>query len=225
MRNKLKLFLSIALIAALSLFAFSACKKTEPEPKITYEQDGIIYTYEKEHGGFFVTGFSDGASADNLIFVESISTESVSAEVIGIAPNAFAMTDVKYVRIHSGIKSIGDYAFKHCANLQDVSFADNSLLNDIGDYAFAYCKKLAKFDLGQNTKLTKLGGSAFRGNTALEEIRLPASLTIVGEYCFSDSYNVAIYIAKSASEVQSLISSGSWSAVWNKDGAQNVYYA
>ena len=46
-----------------------------------------------------------------------------------------------------GVETIGNYAFRGCAELASVSLS--AVLTEIGDYAFSGCAKLAKPTLAQ----------------------------------------------------------------------------
>lgn len=100
------------------------------------------------------------------------------------------------VNISSSIKTIGDYAFKGCANLKTVEFSG---VLDIGDYAFEGCSSLENvnipetvIDIGihafkncvdlenitinrENDYITELGANAFYGCSSLNTIQVPGS--------------------------------------------------
>jgi len=80
----------------------------------------------------------------------------------------------------SALKSIGDYAFYHCSNINGVVLPDS--LQSIGDYAFA------DTDLTQiylPDSLRSIGTRAFYGAEALQDVRFPHSLEAVEEQAFA----------------------------------------
>ena len=107
-----------------------------------------------------------------------------------------------YISVSSGGKkfSIGSYTFQNCTSIKEVilSSADTSIV--LGDYLFDGCTNLAyvnktKVDGTEETpvylsrfpdQLVYLGKYSFR-NTALSRVRMPDSLTSLGETLRGDS--------------------------------------
>ena len=89
-------------------------------------------------------------------------------------------TSLKQVTLTSGATSVGNYAFNGCTALQ--SFAAAESLASIGQYAFEGCTALNSVIVAEG--LTSIGNYAFKGATALKEISLPSSLTSLGTYAF-----------------------------------------
>jgi hypothetical protein len=86
------------------------------------------------------------------------------------------------------IKTIGDYAFYGCTALTGVLEAANlssvyGALTTIGTFAF-YNSGVTSADLDGCTKPLTIGANAF-GNSDLQTLKLPSSLTTVGDYAFS----------------------------------------
>lgn len=108
-----------------------------------------------------------------------------------------------YISVSSGGKKgfyIGSYTFQNCTSIKEVilSSADTSIV--LGDYLFDGCTNLAyvnktKVDGTEETpvylsrfpdQLVYLGKDSFR-NTALSRVRMPDSLTSLGETLAGDS--------------------------------------
>lgn len=110
---------------------------------------------------------------------------------------------IEKIEIGENVKSIGDYAFYHCAALERVEFKATALVSigryafwmdgaleeiqipatvtEIGDSAFAYCAALTSVS-AQN--LSTLGASAFAGCTALEVATFDGALTALPSRVF-----------------------------------------
>lgn len=73
------------------------------------------------------------------------------------------------VSLASGVKLIGDYAFRGCAKLTSISIPNG--ITNIGDWAFMGCTGLTAIDI-PNT-VTYIGMSAFEGCTGLKSVNIP----------------------------------------------------
>ncbi|WP_300905623.1 leucine-rich repeat domain-containing protein [uncultured Bacteroides sp.] len=81
------------------------------------------------------------------------------------------------------LEEIPDYAFYSCYSLQAVTFP--ATLKNIGEGAFDYCKKIRSIDLSA-TSLTKIK-SWFSGIDSLRIVKLPNTVTEIGNSAFTDS--------------------------------------
>ena len=80
------------------------------------------------------------------------------------------------------IRSVGDYAFFDCSNLDHVSCGATK----IGAYAFYGCDELIEFKFWEN--LNEIGYAAFGGCSALETVNLKeTSISTILPNTFSDS--------------------------------------
>ena len=79
-------------------------------------------------------------------------------ELTHIGNSAFAWCNFSSLKLPSGLKYIGDWAFTDCINLSDISLPDN--MEYLGDCAFVNCEKL--YSLYLPPKLNHIGESAFR---------------------------------------------------------------
>ncbi len=86
----------------------------------------------------------------------------------------------KEVTIPSNVKTIGNMAFNHLADVEKVVIP--SSVAKIEPYAFAGCTGLKEVSLGQG--LVEIGNYAFSGCTALEDVFVPGSVTRFGEGVF-----------------------------------------
>ena len=98
----------------------------------------------------------------------------VLPEGVGSIGNyAFRGTQLLDIHIPASVKSIGERAFYEI-RIEEVSFAENSLLASIGNYAFYRCSNLKEFIMPDG--VTSVGNDAFRGCTSLRKMHLSESL-------------------------------------------------
>ncbi len=120
------------------------------------------------------------------------------------APWNNSSDSVKTVVIQPGVTSIGDYAFKECRSLTNITIADGvtrigerafgspllttidipSGVTSIGDHAFYYCSSLKSVTIPEG--VTSIGDYAFSGCTSLTSVTIPSTVTSVGNNAFYD---------------------------------------
>ena len=129
----------------------------------------------KEIGGYIF----NGCSALTEVYIPS--TLQVIPE------RAFqGCTSLPAIALSAGIEHIGDAAFKGCTALQSVkSQGGANNVKTIGERAFCDCSSL--YDVRLSNGLTSIGIYAFAGCTKLENLTLPAKLTTIGDFAFSNS--------------------------------------
>ena len=120
----------------------------------------------------------------------------------GKTPWSDYKSSIQYVRLASGITSIGNYAFNGCYNLQSVdmpatitqigkeAFRNCSDLvlsglhegvTAVGDYAFAYCAQITSFNIPSS--LTTIPVGMFYSGS-LASITFPNQLTTIDNWAF-----------------------------------------
>lgn len=111
---------------------------------------------------------------------------------------------IKHLKLFGSIKTIDEYAFNNCINLEDVtgsfvtpgyhSFANCESLKSIvisdeatyvGRSAFDGCVSLRTVTIGN--KVNTIGSSAFHGS-GLKSLYIPASVAKIEEYAFYGCY-------------------------------------
>lgn len=108
---------------------------------------------------------------------------------VSIANYAFSgQNGIKSLTIPASVQSIGDYAFRYCRMLEEVSFAEGSSLTTVGDYAFQGCFSLKEIAFPQT--VSSLGGYIFRYDFSLEKVTMPATVTTIGNYMFQYNYSL-----------------------------------
>ncbi len=113
-------------------------------------------------------------------------------------------TNLSEIQLQPTFKRIGDSSFANCTSLNTITFPatlvsigdkafynsgltsvllDNSpALASIGDFAFAECKQLESVSMGNST--TTLGKGLFFDDTALSQVQLPASASVIPAFTF-----------------------------------------
>lgn len=102
-----------------------------------------------------------------------------------IEPNTFEGCNLKYVHLPSCLVSIMDNAFNSNCELRNIDFPDS--LETLGNYAFAYCSKLERINLRDSVKF--IGDLCFY-QCAIQEVRIPSSLTNLGIRPFNGITNI-----------------------------------
>lgn len=179
-------------------------KITVPENNNYLEADEELpIIYKKENG-------ERGAI---LLIYGELSGDYTNFKIAGgtsIGSRAFAgQTELETVYIPASVQTIGDYAFQNCVNLKKVIIAQDSVLTKIGTGAFMNCYKLEAINLENATHLAEFGdgnygsspdnatynGLFMNAGTKSEnplKIKLPASVTTLGKYMFTNSGAVEI---------------------------------
>lgn len=102
--------------------------------------------------------------------------------VISIGNEAFrSCVSLKSISIPQETTFLGDYAFKDCKSLANITFFDNSITT-IGDSVFMSCDRLNIIKIPYG--VTSIGSSAFWGCDALNMIDIPGSVTSIEDEAF-----------------------------------------
>ncbi|ASJ89219.1 MAG: putative surface protein bspA-like [Candidatus Malacoplasma girerdii] len=113
--------------------------------------------------------------------------DTVSGKVVtGIANAAFKdcalLTSVTFAE-GSKLTSIGDRAFDSCSALTSINIPSG--VTSIGGWAFSGCFKLISITFAEGSKLTSIGKNAFWVCSALTSITIPSGVTSIGKEAFS----------------------------------------
>lgn len=146
-------------------------------------------TIPAEHEGLPVIAIGDNAFANDRT---SLVTLTIPSTVKRIGFKAFAyQTSLLSVSVGDGVSSIGAGSFYACSSLESVTLGDG--MREILADAFSGCSSLNRVDLGERVR--RIQDSAFADCTSLEELRLPTSITVLGNAPFSGSGLKNIYFA------------------------------
>ncbi len=105
---------------------------------------------------------------------------------------------IETVTLGPDVEEIGLYAFQNCTNLKEVNFDDAIGVLDAG--VFKGCSSLKVADFSEST-LATIGYEAFAGCTSLEEIKIPETLSDIGDFAFADTKFKEIEFGKNINAV------------------------
>ena len=125
-----------------------------------------------------VTGL--GTCTDTKVVIPCETPEGLT--VVQIADKAFIESNVTEVIVPETVTSIGNHAFRYCANLTSVRLTDH--ITSIGSFAFSNCLNLTYFVMPAG--ITKISNSMFMGDLSLKTIIIPDSVTDIGNFAFRD---------------------------------------
>ena len=134
--------------------------------------------------------FLMNVSLENVVTAEGLTTVGVQA---------FAGCEkLETILMPSTLSSIAGGAFYKCSSLNTVNLAKTSM-DTISVNCFSACPKLTNVDLPHN--LSWISRLAFYGCTALSELKLPASVTTIGEKAFLEDPNLMITVPEELTDV------------------------
>lgn len=159
----------------------------------TFTQEGFVFE-ENEDGSLCVKGLDDkNEEIDSIIIPAEINSKKVTM----IGDEAFENKEnIKTVIISANVESIGEEAFRYCKNITEVNIPDS--VKKIGRGAFSGCSSLKNVTLSKN--LEELEYEAFWG-CPIEQIELPDSLIIIGEWAFCSTDLTRIKIPEGVEEI------------------------
>ena len=136
---------------------------------------------------------------DNGFIVYADKTEKLLVNYVGsendlVIPNYItkihhhALEDSQFstIIIPKTVTVIGEYAFKECSFLTEITIPDSVV--EIGDGAFRFCYNLHTVWIGNGVQ--KIGDFAFHDCKSLTNIHIPEGITYIGEQTFMDCENL-----------------------------------
>ena len=116
----------------------------------------------------------------------------------------------------TGLTTIASGAFYDCDALETVDMSEATSLSSIGYRAFYDCDNLETADMSGATSLATIGEDAFYSCDNLATVRIPASVTQVGNSAFENSYNITCADFGSISSLCRIAYGNSYSnPLWN----------
>ena len=143
----------------------------------------------KTIGNYAFSGCSSLRSITNLPELEtigdyafkgcsSLETFNIPNSVTSIGKNAFEnCASLRNVIIPNGITSISNSAFKGCSSITSIVIPE--AITSIGDSAFENCESLRVLYFASELYLKTIGSYAF-SSTALEDVKIPTSVSSIG---------------------------------------------
>lgn len=139
---------------------------------------------------------------------------------------------MKTVIIKNTVKRIEAYAFAQCLTIKEIKFEAGSTLESIGerafegvyieeiilpaslitigDYAFNHCQSLNKVVFEEGSRIESIGNGAFYSSQFFEEIRIPISITSIGENAFAWTGIVNLYFDGTLEEWEKVEKGNNW---------------
>lgn len=109
--------------------------------------------------------------------------------VIDIGASAFEGCHIEGVTIPASVRMVGSNAFSHCHELKEVTFAEESVLEEVGERAFSYCKRLKGCEYPAGVQ--RVAAGTFSGCEQLNTFSIPSEARSVDSDAFGgcDSLN------------------------------------
>lgn len=127
---------------------------------------------------------------------DSVSELVIPASITKIGPRAFAGASIRSVRMHDGVRSIGNFAFSRCGNLEAAELPAG--LEEISPFAFSNCRKLSTIKLPNGVR--KIGRHAF-DLAKLDTLEMPDGLETIEDNSFAMCNLNELYIPSSVKTV------------------------
>jgi hypothetical protein len=96
--------------------------------------------------------------------------------------NSSEQREFSSIKIHHGVKSIGEGAFYACSNFKSIEIPNS--VTSIGDMAFCGCTGLTSIEICNSVR--SIGNYAFSYCSGLTSITIPNSVTSIGDIAFKD---------------------------------------
>lgn len=96
--------------------------------------------------------------------------------------------DYNNIKVPSGVKTIGRYAFSDCQEIEKITLPDSVLY--IEDYAFYWCTNLAEINIPSDVRYIgkyafyDCGTLRYEENMPINNVWIPKSVKYIGEYAF-----------------------------------------
>ena len=143
-------------------------------------------------GGYTVTAIGDKAFYDcrgltSVTIPQSVTSigdrafdECIHLKTLSFGENSFGEN------IETNIKTIGNYAFFHCNDLESVTIPQS--VTSIGREAFRFCNKMES--LAINGAIESMGIGAFAGCISLKTLSLGENIKMIGNSAFDSCTNI-----------------------------------
>ena len=182
---KKKILLALVVVSMLvCLFAITSSAAT------LYE--GIYYDLNATTGTATVSANNrTDCTLKEMVIPATFDYDGVTYTVTALADRSIGHQDrnggnnyVEYIYVPSTVTSFGSQIFRNCPNLKTLKI--DASISSIAGHSIAGNGNLEELDLSGMTKLTKLEGYAAQGCSKLTTVKLPNSVTTIGDKAFQD---------------------------------------
>ena len=162
-------------VTSIGSYAFSGCSNLNTVYYAGSIENWFNIEFENSSSNPLYNG------ADLYIGGESVTEVVVPESITTIGYQLTGCTSLTSITIHSGVTSIGNYAFNGCSSLTSIEIPAG--VTSIGWYAFQDCSSLTSIEIPAG--VTSIGSFAFDGCSSLTSIEIPAGVTSIGSSAFS----------------------------------------
>lgn len=187
------------------------CGLTDINPEnVQYKlyEDGMLYIYgngiiekiDYEYIGFSAKSLyiEDGITGirKDLFYNSNIGWIRFPNTLVNIGENAFRNCQIKKLVLPDGLKSIEDFSFGGCDNLEIIYIPES--MESIKNSSFAYCSNIKQIEISEKNKIYD---SRENCNSIIETNRnnlvrgcmntiIPKGIVYIGEYSFSNCFGL-----------------------------------
>ncbi len=221
----------------------STAKAVDYLPESTYSADETITLYAVWENNYIAEGTCGNnltwtLDNDGTFIIDG--TGNMTNYSSSSVPWYSYRSQIKNVKIQSGVASVGDYAFFNCNNLTSVTIPNtataigertfgncvnlsnitipDSILS-VGNYAFVDCDNLSNISIGN--AVNSIGNSSFSGCDSLKRITIPKNVASIGTFAFSGCDSLETINVDSNNVNYSSIDGN----LFNKNGSSLIQYA
>ena len=151
-------------------------------------------------------GAFQAGGALNFIVPDSVTTIEENAFV-----SSFKTGGSITINPTSKLQTIGDSAFNDCRKLKSIYIP--STVTSIGANVFNQCYDLATIENFENCKITIIKENTFKLVTALQNIKIPETVTTIENAFVGNTKLTTVYIPKSVISIADTFVDGSWGNV------------
>lgn len=119
----------------------------------------------------------------------SVASINLGESISELGEQAFRSSKLTAITLPANLAAVSIGAFAYCADLESVTFADNSKIKTLEEGAFASCEALASIDFGEGGCLEVIGKEAL-ANTGLTSLVVPATVKEIGAFGIDNNANL-----------------------------------
>lgn len=184
--NNVKLYSKVSSIGEDAFFGCSNLFDVYNSSALNLVAGSKSYGYVARRAVKVHTDMSEASSVE--VSVEGIGTfrRSGSAWLLisGTEQSIITLGDFTFDGVNVTSYRIGEGAFQYNYSLENLTIGN--AVKQIQEKAFYDCDSLKTVNCSSNSSLTEIEASAFADCNYLEEVKLPSSVKIIGDYCFYD---------------------------------------